>query len=205
MPHSRNRNRVLSRREQARLLRAAPRDFRAFCLACRESGARPQEVRVLAWADLRSEHSPRSLAAALLRGEAYFYLAEHKQRGRMDEGGPRVIPITPRLGRLLVRLARRGPQDGEIFRRITGQPWSKCALCRRMAKLREKCSWARKCFGENVVLYTWRHTRATAWAAAGLNLLVLSYALGHRSAKTTQRYVHMTPAMLRHALGQLGG
>jgi len=204
LPPERLRNRIFSAREQARLLRAAPMDFRAVCLACRETGARPQEVRVLEWDDLRFDRPRGRLAAALRAGEAYFYLADHKARHLTDQVGARVIPITKRLGRLLLRLAQRCDQAGKIFLRKSGLAWTKDAICKRLARLRRRLQCLRARGGESVVMYTWRHTRATAWAAAGLNGTVLSHILGHHKAESTRRYIHLTPQMMRGALKQIG-
>jgi integrase len=193
-PRRRGRKRTLSRREALLLLRAAGRDFREFLLAMRETGARPQEIRALWWNDL---HGTEGLGD----GRAFFCLADHKGRQLGHDGsGPRIIPVSPRLGRLLHRLKQRGSSEGEIFLTTRGRPWTKDALVNRVRRLRVKLTWLRERFGERIVCYTIRHTTATSWAAAGVNGHLLGELLGHKSTETTARYLHLSPEALQGAL-----
>jgi len=96
------RRRIMSRREELRTLRRAHPRFREFLFAMRESMARPQEIRAVTWDDLH--YSPAA--------GHFFALEEYKGRNRRSSPADvRIIPITPRLARLLARLALRG-RDG---------------------------------------------------------------------------------------------
>ena len=98
------RSRVLERREQVLALRATYRAFRTFLIGLRESMARPQEVRWLRWSELRQ----------LKAGELYAVQSEFKGRKRRkDKHSVRVIPFSPRLARLIRRLAGR-PHDPTV-------------------------------------------------------------------------------------------
>lgn len=202
------RKRVLSPREIALALRASKRDFRRFILAARECVARPQEVRELEWSHLRWQGGFRERDAALRSGAAYFELAEYKGRERRkDPDEPRIIPISPRLGRLLARLARNRSMCGLIFTTSKGKPWDRNSLRERMRRVRRRINVPLAVKGEKVVCYTLRHSGATNLAAAGMQTSVLQLLLGHADIKTTQRYLHvrkqhLLDAWKRHCDGQ---
>lgn len=186
------RKRVLTRGELCRLLRGAPEDFRRFLLAARESAARPQELRELSWDNLQWEGDAAACKSALYAGKAYFLLAEYKARARRaDPTAPRIIPISPRLGRLLWRLLARQPQGGHIFLAAAGVPWNRNSLRCRMRRLRLRVDVPLKLHGESVCCYTLRHSAATTFAARGMQTSALQQLLGHSNIRTTQRYVHL--------------
>lgn len=204
-PRIGSRKRVLSDRETARILRGAGRVFRDYLLAMRESIARPQEVVALRWSDLRWEHDHRDAESALLAGDAYFELAEYKSRERRaDPDVPRIILVTPRLGRLLVRLRRRPCFDpsGPVFLNSLGRPWTTNAARIRMWKLRARLGLGLDGRGEPVVCYTFRHTGATRKTIAGVPDRLLAEIMGHTSTRTTARYQHPARDHLREALNR---
>lgn len=199
-PRLGKRRRVLTPIELVRLLRRASSDFRRFLLAARESAARPQELAVLCWQDLRWEGPYAALCSALRDGLAYFHLDDYKGRDRRsDPTTPRVIPVSPRLGRLLWRLHGGRPLLGRIFRTSAGQDWHRNKLRSRMKRVLVGLGQWHKDGRETVCCYTLRHTTATALAAAGWQMSVLQTLLGHANIKTTARYVHVHVIHLRDA------
>jgi integrase len=165
-------------------------------LAARESAGRPLELRELCWSALRIPQGIPALEA-LRSGQACFVLIEFKGRARRtDSNAERTIPITPRLGRLLLRLCQREDQAGEIFLTARARLWSYNALRCRMRKLRLRAGLAFQIGGERVCMYTMRHTAATKWVADGVSLAVVSELLGHSRLSTTQRYVHLNRQQL---------
>lgn len=195
-PRLRKRRRVLARVEMQRLLRKAEADFRALLLAARETAARPLELRELQWSALRI---PEGVDAsnALREGLACFVLTEFKGRSRRaDDNATRTIPISPRLGRLLLRLSRRGDEGPNVFRTTAARPWSYSATRCRMRKLRLRAKVPLVSGGEKLCLYTLRHTAATNWVVDGVQLNVVSELLGHARLSTTQRYVHLNRQQL---------
>jgi len=192
-PHLGQRRRILQRVELVRLLRAATPAFRHVLLAARETLARPQELRTFAWEHLDWDRTRGDLVGELVDGRAAFVLEEFKARKRRNDPlAVRVIPISVRLGRLLARLMRRvGSPVGIIFRNSDGSPWSKDALRLRMKRLRNAVGLGPDHRGENVCLYTLRHTGGTEAAAAGVRDRLLAELMGHTSTRTTARYQHL--------------
>lgn len=204
-PKSGKRRRTFAPRESAWMLRTADRRFRRLLVFLRESMARPQEVRVVAWPDLRSKNGDGFDAAELTSGRAWFAFPDAKGYARRsDPDADRVIPISPRLGRLLVRLHGEGAHDaGPIFRNRFQRPWTANAIRCRVRRLRAAVGLSSDRRGENVVAYTFRHTAATQAVAAHVGLFVVQESLGHASIKTTQRYVHLTPDQLCKGMGKV--
>lgn len=186
------RRRVLSPAELLRLLRGARRDFRRFLLMARETAARPQEVRELSWEDLHWEGSSADLEGALRRGECYFLLIEFKGRTRRaDNTATRIIPVSPRLGRLLWRMLGGHALTGRILSTDKGQPWNRNSLRMRLRRLLGRVDVPKLSHGERVVCYTLRHSAATSMASRGMQTSVLQDLLGHSKIGTTQRYIHL--------------
>jgi site-specific recombinase XerD len=195
-PRLGKRRRVLSKSDILRLLRKASPDFRRLMLAARESAARPLELRELDWVSL---HIPEGMLApdALRLGQAFFLLIDFKSREqRTHDTAQRLIPISPRLGRLLCRLAGRQGMEGEIFRTARGRAWSYSALRCRMRRLRLRAGLPLSVRGEKICAYTLRHSAATQWIADGVNAYVVKELLGHARITTTQRYVHLNSSQL---------
>jgi integrase/recombinase XerD len=85
--------------------------------------------------------------------------------------------------------------------RLTDAPIDKTALAAAFHRARE-ASGIRKA----AHIHTLRHSYATHLLAAGVNLLIIQENLGHRSARSTRIYTHLTPevrAALTDPLNQL--
>lgn len=199
------RRRTLQRAELVKLLRAAATDFRLFILAARETIARPQELRAMCWEHLRHDPGRGELAGELRAGRCVIVLEEFKGRARrIDTNAVRVIPITPRLGRSLARLAQiAGTLAGPILKTCRGKPWTKEMVRMRMRRLRKRTGLGADHRGEKVCCYTLRHTGGTEAAAAGVRDRVLAELMGHTSTRTTARYQHLEVAHLVDALDQV--
>lgn len=187
------RNRIFTPQELMRVMRNSAEDFRAFVLAMRETIARPQEVRSLRWEWIRSTDAAASADDSLIAGTSYFVMTEYKSRARRsDPDSVRIIPITPRLGRLLLRKKARQADDvGFVFRTRTGRTWTKEATRLRMKRVRKKAGIVADARGETVCCYSIRHTAATIAVTRGLRDRVLADLMGHTSTRTTARYQHL--------------
>ncbi len=206
LPTRGKRRRVASRGEVALMLRRSRRDLRELLIAYRETFARPGEMRRVQWEDLRFTEATKTPEENLADGNAYLLLHEFKDATkRIHADAVRVILISPRLGRLMIRLRRVSPgASGVIFQTRRGKTWTPNALRCRMRRLRARSGIVRDGRGETIVPYTFRHTGATICAAAGVRDRQLADLLGHVETRTTARYVHLSPDDLRRGLFTAG-
>lgn len=207
LPPAGLRQRVLDERGLAQVLRAARRPFREFLLAMRETFARPQEIREVQWEEVwHPDERGMDLRAALVAGRGFFVLSDYKARERRkNPHAQRVIPITKRLGRLLVRRLDRldGPPAGKIFANTQGRPWTANAVRCAMRLLRRRQGIAVDHRGESLVAYTLRHTMATQATQRGVRDRLLADLLGHTSTRTTARYQHLDRKDLAEAVAKV--
>jgi integrase len=199
------RTRILSPHELARYLRKARGPFRFFLLAMAHTLARPQEIRTLRWEMLQSEVPRMSIEEALAAGRSMFVMKDFKSRERCaDPNTPRIILVSRRLGRLLLRLrARATSLEGPVFLNSLGKPFTgNCVRC-RMRRLRKKFKLPTDVNNENIVAYSLRHSMATYAIYRGVNLKIVSQLLGHRDIKTTMRYLHLQVDHLRKGIDQI--
>lgn len=199
------RRRTIDRAVLARLLRESGREFRRFLLVMRETLARPQEVRALRWEYLCWPGPEEGAVTALVQGTAAFVLDHYKASDlRRDPNVPRVIPVSPTLGRLLARLLAALPaREGPVLLNSKGRPWTNNAVRCRMRWLRKRLKLHRDHRGENVVAYTLRHTLATWAAARGVRDKMLAELMGHTTTRTTNRYCHLNVEHLQAVLQKL--
>jgi len=196
------RKRTATKKETATLLRGSPADLRALLVGYRESWARPGELRAATWADVHPKTTRAELRKALVSGRAFIVLYDYKNRkGRRLPNEPRVILISPRLGRLLARLMPHAlDQAAEVFQSDKGKKWTANAVRCRLRRLRRELAIKPDRRGENIVPYTFRHTGATEAAAAGIRDRVLADVLGHVETSTTARYQHLLTEHLQDAM-----
>jgi integrase len=98
-------------------------------------------------------------------------------------GDRRAIPAHPRIAHLLRLLPLTAPK-------ITLQrAWQRA---RAVAGL------------EHVHFHDLRHSAASEMINAGVDLYTVGRVLGHRDARSTQRYSHLTPGTLAAAVGRIG-
>lgn len=199
------RRRIMAPREAARILRAASRDLRSLLIAYRETYARPQELRLATWDDVQAENPKLTTREALEMGEASIVLYDFKDAARRDDSErPRVILLSPRACRLILRLWHRSRhRRGRVFVTGRGMPWTGNALRCRFRRLRKRLGIEKDKRGETIVPYTFRHTGATVAAAAGVRDRLLADVLGHIETKTTARYCHLQQRHLREAMGKV--
>lgn len=204
-PSRNQRKRILSPAEIARFLRNARKAWRRFLLALRELAARPQEVRALRWDHLQAEDPRLTIEEALQAGRAVFVLWEFKDREkRHDPDSPRVLLVTRRLGRLLLRLRRKAEHaEGFVFRNTRGIAFTKNAVRCMMRSLRKRLGYKPDKRGEQVVAYTFRHSCATLASANGIVDRVLADWLGHVETRTTKRYQHLCVGHIRDAMKRM--
>lgn len=199
------RRRVATSAEQTRIFRAAAVDLRALLIGYRETMARPGELRAATWGDVYPKTTRVELRKALEDGRGMIVLTEYKNRkARRLANAPRVILLSPRVGRMLSRMIDGAiALEGPIFKTAKGRTWTSNAVRCRLRRLRKSLGLKRDARGENIVPYTFRHTGATMAAAAGIRDRILADALGHIETSTTARYQHLDTEHIRAALQKL--
>lgn len=204
MPRGR-RLRILQPRETAAMMRGSKSHFRRLLMALRESIARPGELRRATWDDVRTTGMQPFTPADLIEGKAFIFLDSFKARDTMDDRYTvRVIPISPRLGRMLARLYdASADRHGEIFRNRFGKPWTVNAVICRLRRLRERYNLKADHRKENIVAYSMRHTGATSAICEGMDIATLGAIMGHTDIRMTNRYLHLAPDHLAKALGKV--
>jgi site-specific recombinase XerD len=148
--------------------------FRRYLLAMDWTGCRPTELARLTWDDIHFEHS-------------IALLWKHKTD---RTGDPKVIPLIPKLKRLLLWLKSRSDSP-YVFINSRGNPWNRHSIAKRVVAARKKAG-----LSSDVVPYTVRHRVATKALARTGDLKMTSEMLGHKSVTVTERYIHMASGAL---------
>jgi integrase len=202
LPETGARQRILERKTQVMLRRSACSAFRDFATALQETIARPGEIRSATWEQIRIAGNLPATVADLAAGRAYFQFQSFKGKSRRkDRLRVRVIPISPRLGRLLVRLAGRPFHSSRcVFLNSDRRPWTINAVRCQMMRLRKRLGLEADHTGEKIVAYSFRHTGATRAVRNGVRDFRLASLLGHASPRTTERYVHLCPEDIQAAM-----
>ncbi len=177
-PTSVRRDRYLTDKEFQAMLRATnPKnnhrrgaEFRRVLLAMDWTFCRPGELIRLQWSDI---HWEQNIAL----------LAQHKTR--RSTGRPKVIPLVPKMMRLLKWLKKHSTST-HCFINSRGEPWTVNAIDQRVQNIRKRAG-----FDSKVIPYTLRHRAATNAILKTGNLKMTSQLLGHTSTQTTERYTHV--------------
>jgi integrase len=184
--HAEGRKRVITSEEFRTMLRHSDALFRQVLLVFRLTGVRPSEFRKLTWQQVNWE-------------ARCWVIREHKASRTAKEKKARIIPMPPIVEKLLRwRLREYGPTD-YVFLNEDGNQWKNNALRCRMKRLRERAGLAPDENGESIVMYSARHSYATAAVASGVSDRRLADLMGHTNTKTTQRYIHLAHSDLYSA------
>ena len=168
-PRPLSRSRGLDRREFLAILRGANRAFRALLIGLRQTGARPCELRHLTWDQAADDR---------------LIIRDHKTVGKVRKA--RIIPLTPRMKRLLARLRKDSCSD-YVFVNTRGKPWTSDAVHRQMRRLRTKLNLA-----EDICTYMIRHTFGTEGIVKGTDVITLAKIMGHEDATMLHKnYAHV--------------
>lgn len=98
-------------------------------------------------------------------------------------GTRRSIPAHPRIGTCLRYLPLAAPES---------------TLQRGWQRAREACGL------EHIHLHDLRHSAASEMVNAGVDLYTVGAVLGHKDARSTKRYSHLTHSTLTDAVGRIG-
>lgn len=149
-----------------------------------ETGARPQEARILT-------------AAHFDRAGRRLVLERANSKGKRDR---RVIRLNDAALAIVERLALKYP-DGPIFRNRRGEPWKGFALNNRFSRLSKQ-------LGYKVYPYMLRHGFCTRALKRGVDPLTVATLMGHANAAMVMKvYSHLAQddAYLEEKLRQATG
>ncbi len=175
------RDRIASVDEAVALLAALPVADRALWATAFWAALRHGELKALAWEDV-------DLAAGVIDVRRSW----DQQEGPVlpkSRAGVRRVPIIGRLHDALAEhRAQTGRTDGLVFGRSEQESFSSNGVNTRASR-----AWASAAL-QPIGLHEARHTAASFWIAAGLNLKTVSVYMGHSSvAFTLDRYGHLLP------------
>lgn len=110
---------------------------------------------------------------------------------------PRHVPLLPETRETLLALADGLPDDAKLFRSKNGRPYSAPGVESNFRRARRRA-------GLHLVhFHDLRHSFASDCLAAGVPLVVIQGWLGHRSIRTTERYMHLADKQVQLALEDL--
>jgi integrase len=186
--HANGRQRIVSDQEFRALLRHnTDALFRQVLLTLRYTSARPGEVRKLTWPQVDWDNSR-------------LVIWRHKSTRTAKESLPRIIPLPACIAALLRHLQRQRGHQPYCFLNSEGRPWTKDAFVQRMESLRRRAGIVPDENGEQLVLYSNRHTFITAAASAeGISGPLLQDLAGHTDPSTTKRYAHLANREIQRA------
>lgn len=174
-PVGRLRERLPTPEEVDKIKSVASPAFRLVYQALRQSGARPNEIARMTFADWDQSNS-------------VIVLLKHKTAWKT--GRPRKITVGEKLrGLILESLA--GRTEGPLFVTPRGKAWTSNSISQTFSRYRNRVG-----VDKAVVCYSARHEHATAICST-LGMDAAADALGHVNTTMTRRYVHKDPATLR--------
>jgi integrase len=166
-----SRLRYLSVAECKRLLNASDAEFRPLLRAALATGARYGELTRLQVHDFNAD--------------AGTIVIQQSKSGK-----PRHVVLTDEGQKLFGQWCAGRAGSALLFTKANGQPWEKSAQGRPM---REACARAK--IEPRINFHGLRHTWASLSVMAGMPLLIVARALGHRDTRMCERhYSHLSPS-----------
>ncbi len=168
--------RILTDKEEMRLLKVAPPELQDVLVVALDTGMRLGELTSLTPADV-------DLARAEVR-------LRHTKNGK-----ERRLPLTPRAVAVFTARCYGLTPEAPLFPSRPGQrPW------------RLDSAFGRACARAGVTglrFHDLRHTFASRLVTGGVDLVTVQHLLGHGDLRMTSRYAHPTGASIRQALAVL--
>src|SRR5262249_43143566 len=141
-----------------------------------------------------------SLSFSSVNFDEEFLSIKNKPGKRTKNGRERHIFFNHEVRNVLSELRRQAVDpDGPIFQMGDGSSWlpHKRVLQQQFAEIVRAAGLYSDDPTTNVTIHTLRHTFGSWLAIEGIPLRKIQYLLGHTSIKTTERYMHLSPAETR--------
>lgn len=151
-----------------------------------DAGLRRNEMIALSPSDVNLEHGWITVRFQDWRGQLISTKGDR----------PRVIPMTNALARVMAELVRQ--DNRRLLVNDAGGPTS-------IQTLRTWASWAQRAAGlpHLGALHVLRHTFCSHLAMRGATVLAIRELAGHKSLRTTMRYMHLSPYERARAIALL--
>lgn len=185
LPGERNREFILSHRQETPYLAASPQPLQDIALLDVDTGLRVSELLNLEWKNVHLE--PANGARF-----GYIHIAGGKSRYAR-----RNVPLTDRARAMLMEHSQHMTSPF-VFPSETGQPYRVQSIDHLHAEIRDLLR-----LPADFVVYSFRHTYGTRLGEAGADAFTIMRLMGHSSVAVSQRYVHPTPETLERAVDRL--
>ncbi len=182
----RNREFVLSYKDEPRYLGAAPPLLKDVATLLLDTGLRVGEATALLRSDIHLEP---------VSGSKYGYL---QVRDGKTKNAKRYIPLTSRAQAMLTRRCSESTSAWLFAGDNPDVPMLVTSLGHAHAKLRRELG-----FTKDFVLHSLRHTFLTRLGASGADAFTIMRIAGHSSVTVSQRYIHPTPETVERAFERL--
>ena len=179
----RNRDFVLTRRNELLYLAVCPQPLYDLAVLVLETGLRIGEALSLDWPDVSLEP---------LSGARFGYL---RIRSGKSKKARRNMPLTDRAASML-----RARQNGTalVFPNDDGHPYLVTSIDHLHAKARKALK-----LPKDFVVHSLRHTMLTRLGESGVDAFTIMRIAGHSSITVSQRYVHPSPEAVERAFERL--
>ena len=187
-PPTGRRERVMSATEQTKLMRAASPALRRLMWFALRTACRPGELRAMRWSEVDWQNQ-------------VVRLVDFKAKDKRKDGvAVRIVPLPNLVFAALKVWHRKAGDNTHVFvMQRVNKPWTPNGLRCAFRAAREKAGLATD-EGEQLVMYSCRHTRATELTLNNVRDSLLADILGHTNTAMTRRYLHRAPSDLVKAV-----
>jgi integrase len=164
--------------------RSSPQDL-GLVLLGGEAGLRRGEIAALDWIDVNLAQGVVTVVRNLNKGRVTL----------PKSGESRKVPMTKRLKAALSALAATGSKEAQVVRKPDGTPHSETSVNEAMPRITRAAGMK-----ESRRIHILRHTFCSHLAMRGAQAIQIMGLAGHSDIMTTQRYMHLSPAMKDSAI-----
>lgn len=174
----------LSEAESQKLLMTATGIWHDLILTALYTGLRFSELTALSWEDVNFKEKVLTVKNSFSNGIL----------GSTKSNKIRYIPLTDKLCELFKQLHK---DKGFIFINSEGKNLKTNSCLRNLYCICDKAGL------RHIGWHTLRHTFASRLAEKGISIMAIKELLGHSEIRTTMRYAHLGPLVLREAIDVL--
>ena len=172
----------LTQEESQRLLDASEGVWYSLILTALNTGLRLGELMALSWEDINLRSKILTVTHSISAG-----IMDSTKSNKI-----RHIPLTDKLGRHFETMPHK--RYDSVFTNREGNRLTRRACDSSLGRI------CRKAGLRKIGYHTLRHTFASRLAEKGVSIISIKELLGHSDIKTTMRYAHLSPIVLREAI-----